>query len=131
MAHLDNDKHFDIVVGMFRAPQEVVASYVGQKWVRGLGKRKIALGYWRRFNQSLLVVHDLCKDKKPFHLLDYDDEQIPQVELLCDRLGLAFTPEARALYKPSLKHYDSARLPVDRDIRVMYQELLTRRILKP
>ena len=123
--------HFDVVVGMFRAPQEVVDSYVGKKWVSGLGRRNMALGYWLRFNRSLLHVSESCKGQRPFYLLNYNDDQTRQVEFLCEHLDLAFTPEARALYRPSLKHYTSTELPQDRAVRDMYNQLLSLRIRKP
>ena len=96
---------FDIIIGMFRDPAEVVASYLGQRWVGGWFKQCTALNYWKRFNQSLLHIHNTFKDKKQVFILDYNDEIAEQSAALCGKLGLTVTPEARALFKSSLNHY--------------------------
>src|SRR5262249_8327872 len=75
--------HFDVIIGVFRAPQEVAASYVGKGWITGFGKEKTAMGYWKRFNQSLLEVHRRWGTKKQMYVLDYNRPMETQTRMLC------------------------------------------------
>ena len=108
--------HFDVIIGMFRAPQEVVASYVGQGWVKGLRKGHIALNYWKRFNQSLLHIYEYYKGNKPIYVLDYNDDATAQASILLKKLEVPLTDDAKALFNPSLKHYSETKLPNDRTV---------------
>ncbi|MBI4771000.1 MAG: hypothetical protein HY784_11490 [Chloroflexi bacterium] len=137
--------YFDAFVGMFRAPQQVVASYLSQKWITGWDRRKIALAYWKRFNQSLLCLCHACTlpappareaggeglRGKPFFMLDYNAPMLPQVEALCRVLDLPLTPAARALYNPRRNHFNLSDLPRDRQTRAIYEALLSTRMIEP
>jgi hypothetical protein len=120
---------FDVIVGMFRAPQQVVASYLAQRWISGLTPGRIALGYWKRFNRSLLDLHRTWSAAKPVYVLDFNAPMDAQVTALCARLGLELTPRAQALYSPGHNHFDLADLPRDRDARALYAALLKIRML--
>lgn len=123
--------HFDAVVAIFRHPDAVAASYMGQGWVSGLRRRRRALGYWKRFNRSLLTVRDACAGKKPFLLLDYDADLAPQGRALCAALGLEATEGALALYDPAQKHYDASHPPSDPDAAALYDRLRAAAISVP
>ena len=116
--------HFDTIIGMYRAPQEVVASYTGQGWIKGMGRRRLALNYWRRFNQSLLRVYEENRSKKMVLMIDYNDDIHRQTTLLCERLGIQITPEARSLFQSELKHHSDGKLPSDAETRTLYDRLL-------
>jgi hypothetical protein len=121
--------HFDIIIGMFRAPQEVVASYLGQGWIKGLWRRRQALQYWKRFNRSLLYIYQTCKGKKPVYILDYNGDIIEQTTLLCKKLGISLTEEARSLFDSSRKHYNHTELPRDKEAVEIYQTLRSIRMI--
>ena len=119
---------FDAVVAIYRRPQDVVASYMGQGWVRGLRRRRIALAYWKRFNRSLLAIRDACSGVRPFLLVDYDGDLDEQGRLLCAALGLELTDAARDLYDPDLKHYADRPATSDAEARALYEQLCAARI---
>jgi hypothetical protein len=122
--------HFDVVLGMFRTPQEVMDSYTGQKWVTGWGAKKTVLGYWKRFNRSLLTIYKQNQGVKPTFLLDYNQDHGAQAAVLCEKLGLPLTDEARNLYKLSLKHYTAENFPADPEAAEIYRGLREARILQ-
>ena len=115
--------HFDIIVGMFRLPQEVVASYVGQKWVTGWRNRRRVLDYWMRFNQSMLHVYDHYRGKKPIYILNYNGDQRAQTEALCRELGIQITPAAAACFQESLRHYKDPQWNGSAAVRGVYERL--------
>jgi hypothetical protein len=114
---------FDAVVAIFRHPEAVVESYVGQGWVRGLRRRRLALAYWKRFNRSLLAVREACSPAKPFLLLDFDADLATQGRALCHALALGETEAALSLYDPARKHYDAAQRVRDSEAAVIYEQL--------
>lgn len=124
--------HFDVVVAIFRNPLHVVDSYLAKGWIPGPRKRRTALGYWTRFNRSVLTIHDCYSETKPVYVLDFNADVPAQLASLCDRLALPRTDEAFALYRADGK---SNRLgPVDRlrlagEAGKTYEELKLRRNL--
>jgi len=122
--------HFDAIVGMFRAPQEVVASYLGQGWVRGFRKGNLALGYWKRFNQSLLHIYRTYEAKKSIYILDYNEDMSAQTMLLCKKLGVEPTEDAKSLFDPSLKHYIRTDFPKDELAIKIYEGLQAIRMMR-
>jgi len=114
---------------MFRSPQEVIASYLGQGWIKGLWKRRTALNYWRRFNQSLLHIYYVYQDKKPIYILNYNEDIIAQTTLLCEKLGIKVTPEAKSLFNLSYKHYTSDKFPKEREVMDVYKALMDVRMV--
>jgi hypothetical protein len=121
--------HFGVFVGIFRAPQDVAASFIGRGWIRGWRRSRIALEYWKRFNQSLLHLHRTVAPTKRFLLLDYDGDLDRQTAALCERLGLPRPEAARRLYQSGLKHYTRPALPRDREARQIYQALMDLRLV--
>jgi hypothetical protein len=121
-------QHFDAVVAIYRRPDDVAASYMGQGWIRGVRRKNRALSYWKRFNQSVLAIHDACEGVRPFYLVDYDGDLDEQGELLTTALGLELTDKARALYDPSLKHYADRPSTADAGARALYAQLQAARI---
>jgi hypothetical protein len=115
--------HFDVVIGMFRAPQEVVSSYLGQGWIKGWRKARIALDYWKRFNQSLLHIYHSWQKDKDVYVLDYDGDVTAQTMALCGKLGIAAPEDAKSLFDPSRKHYKGGELPRDRMAIKLYEDL--------
>jgi hypothetical protein len=117
---------FDVILGIFRQPADVVASYLAQGWIHGLRKRKTALGYWIRFNRSLLRIHEEHAGRKPMYVVDLDDDVRRQLENLCARLELPVDEEALALYRPSRISRRSGLLSrrlVSSEARATYDEL--------
>jgi hypothetical protein len=115
--------HFDIVVGIFRSPQEVVASYIGQGWIKGFWKERCALYYWKRFNQSLLNIYQMYVNKKPIYILDYNKDMIGQLMMLCNKLGIELSEQAKSLFNPSLNHYAIKTFPKDDEVMDIYRNL--------
>jgi hypothetical protein len=122
-------ENFDIIIGMFRKPQEVVASYIGQGWVRGFWKKQLVLSYWKRFYKSLLHIYDTYKDKKEIYILNYNEDMSVQTSILCDKLKIIPTPEAKSLFNTSLKHYNEDEFPKDKEARDLYDALMDIRIM--
>jgi len=123
-------EHFDVIIGIFRAPQEVVDSYIGQGWIKGFWKKRIALNYWRRFNLSLIHIYHTYRQKKQIYILDYNDDMITQTEILCEKLGLEVSNEAKSLFDPLKKHYTSDKFPKDREIMDVYKTLIDIKLVK-
>ena len=115
--------HFDVIVGMFRAPQEVTASYIGKEWITGFRKETIALNYWKRFNRSLLHVYRTWGSKKPVYILDYNRNLESQTVLLCDKLQVVMTDKARTLFARDLNHYPNPHFPSDQEAVSIYRDL--------
>jgi hypothetical protein len=122
--------HFDTVIGVFRAPQEVTASYVGKGWIAGFRKQSVALDYWKRFNRSLLSVHAACEGKKPVYILDYNRDMESQTRLLCERLDIPVSDEAQLLFSQALNHYPSETLPEDSEAVLLYRRLQSIALVK-
>ena len=116
--------HADYLVGIFRLPQQVVASYLGKKWIRGWNKRGRALNYWIRFNRSLLEALERAGEKPEF-LIDYNADVPGQCAVLSQRLGIVPTPEAAALFESSKLHYTQTT-PMNPRCVPLYEELRKR-----
>ncbi len=114
--------HADVVVGIFRNPHQVVASYLARKWIRGWRKRAVAVGYWRRFNQELLRAAQ-SHTTGPFFILNFNGDVTAQCETLCERLDIQTTEPARKLFSPSEIHY-TGEDTMNADCRLLYDKLL-------
>ena len=123
--------HFDVVIGVFRAPQEVAASYVGKGWISGFRKERIALDYWKRFNKSMLEIFRRSEGKKQVFILNYNQEMEPQTTLLCERLNLPISLEARSLFTRELNHYPDPILSSDAEAVSIYEDLQAIALVKP
>lgn len=122
--------HFDVVIGMFRSPYEVEASYLGQGWVKGWNPRQTVKNYWKRFNQSLLHVQQACKGKKPVYILNYNADIAAQTRRLCDALGLPLPAQAQALFKGSEYHYRVKKMTIEPNLAPTYEALVASEILR-
>lgn len=122
-------EHFDVIVGMFRSPNEVAASYLGQRWVKGWHRWQIVLDYWKRFNQSLLYIRDTYGSSKPLYVLNYNGDIAAQTWRLSEHLGLEITPEAAALFTTSRYHYRDQPRSMRRDVARVYDALVSMEIL--
>jgi hypothetical protein len=118
---------FDVLVGIFRDPLDVVESYLAQNWVHGDDPRGTALAFWTRFNQSLLAIPAIYPDK-PLHVVDFNADVPAQLETLCNRLELPRVEAAFDLYQESrqrgsrfLQPLRRARMP--REAKETYERL--------
>lgn len=82
--------HVDMVIAIFRHPEEVVESYTKllSTYYADLGEcRSNMLAYWKRYNQSLIWAHEHYTDI-PFYILEFD-------ELMNDNLNTIFGAQLR------------------------------------
>ena len=83
----------DVVIGVFRRPDDVVDSYLRQGWISGARKRRVVLGYWERFNQSLLHVLDTPSGLRRY-LVEASPDLAVQLGAVLADLGLALSDQA-------------------------------------
>ena len=99
-------KHFDVVIGVFRNPTEVVNSYMKLLDVYFPDDKQegydIMLNYWKRFNQSLLHVFETSDKEK--YLLDFNDDVEKQTKNLFSNLEIDLT---NFTYDKNKKHQNS------------------------
>jgi len=100
--------HFDIVVGIFRTPEQVVESFLARKWITGWQRKRTALEYWIRFNLSLLEVWKRWHAEKPFFLMDYNADITSQLKRLCAELALPLSEDALSYYDQERNHFSGA-----------------------
>ena len=115
--------HFDIIVGIFRSPEQVVESFLARKWITGWRRRQVALDYWTRFNKSLLEVWKFWHSEKPFLVMDYNADIPSQLKSLCDKLGLALSEDALGYYDQEQNHFAAAQPVNDTQALEVYQQL--------
>jgi len=115
--------YFDVFLGSFRRPGEVVASYLSKQWITGQDKDKIGLSYWTRFNSSLVNLMTSHADKKETYLFDYNGDVPAQLEILTRRLNLTVTRNAHKLYAPESNHHAEAADVGDSDAQNIYATL--------
>tara|TARA_R110002096_G_scaffold300129_1_gene494833 strand:+ start:740 stop:1453 length:714 start_codon:yes stop_codon:yes gene_type:complete len=99
-------KHFDVVIGVFRNPTEVVNSYMKLLDVYFPDDKQegydIMLNYWKRFNQSLLHVFETSDKEK--YLFDFNDDVEKQTKTLFSNLEIDLT---NFTYDKNKKHQNS------------------------
>lgn len=115
--------HFDVIVGIFRAPEQVVESMIARGWISGLGKRRIALSYWLRFNKSLMEVWRSVQGSKPMYVVDYNADIDVQMSRLCRELGIPMTEQARGIFRNEDNHYSMVRAYRDPRVREVHESL--------
>ena len=115
--------HFDVVVGIYRRPDQVAESYTSKRWVGWWRPRRRALDYWMRFNQSLLEIERQVRGVKPFYLLDYNGDVPAQGLVLAEKLGLEVPAAALDLYKPERNHFQTPKPVTDARALAMYEQL--------
>jgi hypothetical protein len=123
---------FDVIVSIFRNPLHVVDSYLAIGWIHGLRKRRTALAYWTRFNQSLLTAHERYAAVKPTYVIDFNADIPSQLANLCARLAIPEDDDAFALYRPGREVNGSgptSRLRLAGEAGRTYSELLRLRNL--
>jgi hypothetical protein len=117
-------EHFPRAIGVFRRADLVVDSYLAQGWISGLSRRRIALSYWRRFNQSLLHVLDRWQGET--YLLEMSSDFLTQLTVVLERLGLPMPADAE-------ERFDASRQPArgadaaPRSARALHRALEARR----
>lgn len=116
-------EHFEVIIGMYRHPQEVVDSYIGQKWVTGLWKKRIAMDYWKTFNRALLDIYRQHREKKTVFVLQYNVNVERQTRWVCKQLDVPITQEAQSLFNNELKHYTRSESPRDSETKELYETL--------
>jgi hypothetical protein len=122
--------HFDVVVGIFRRPQDVIDSYLAQHWISGWFKRRTALKYWMRFNSSLLHIADTVGPRKPVYIIDYNADVPHQLRRLCEVLDVPVLDEAMAIFKPSRGYTTNGVKPEGgAEVTRMYERLRAARNL--
>lgn len=115
--------HFDIIVAIFRAPEQVVESFLARKWITGWQRKRTALEYWIRFNLSLLEVWKQWHPEKPFFLMDYNADITTQLKRLCAELALPLSDDATGYFDQERNHFSGAsRLKNARALQV-YESL--------
>ena len=115
--------HFDVIVGIFRSPEQVVESFLARKWITGWRRKRIALDYWTRFNQSLLGVWTRWHAEKPFLIMDYNADISSQLRRLCEKLGLSLSEDALGYYDQERNHFSDARPLKDPQAVQIYNSL--------
>jgi hypothetical protein len=119
----------DIVVGIFRNPFQVVASYLKQGWVHGVRKRATTLRYWTRFNRSLLEIAGEGSSDHPVYILDFNADMPAQLENLCSRLEIPRNEEAFALYRATGNQEAGRASPAALEAKKLHSQLVTVRNL--
>jgi hypothetical protein len=115
--------HFDVIVGIFRSPEQVVESFLARKWITGWQRKRMALEYWIRFNLSLLEAWKRWRAEKAFFLMDYNADISTQLKHLCERLELPLSEDALGYYDQERNHFSGAsRLKDSRALQV-YESL--------
>ncbi len=120
--------HFDIIVGIFRRPEQVAESFLSKKWITGWRARRTALNYWMRFNQSLLHIWE-NRGAKPMFLADYNADVNAQMIRLGKKLGLTVPESAVAIFDSKHNHFSAAKAVRTPEVEAMYARLLTLRNL--
>ena len=121
-------RHMDVVVGVFRRPDEVVESYVRQGWIDGWRKRRTTLRYWERFNQSLIHILDRPGDYER-HLVETSSDLVPQLEHVTARLGVELREQEAGIFDPA-RQSPPAATGVGKG-EALYRELVARRSVAP
>lgn len=116
-------QHFDVIIGTFRSPQQVMESYVSKGWIDGWQKHRQALEYWFRFNQSLLKIYENSQGVKPMYVMDYNGDVLAQTARLCSKLGIPLSDRAQALYDKKHNHFSTAPALNNRKMIQMYESL--------
>jgi hypothetical protein len=115
--------HFDVVVSIFRRPEQVVESFLARKWITGWRRRRIALNYWIRFNMSLLEIWQRWHSTKPMFVMDFNADIAVQIENLCNRLELPLSGDALNYYEGERNHFSQALALNDARALDVYQSL--------
>ena len=115
--------HFDVIVGIFRSPEQVVESFLVRKWITGWRRKRIALEYWIRFNLSLLDVWKHWHVQKPFLVMDYNADIPDQLKKLCEELELPLSEDALGYYDQERNHFSDAPRLNDSQAARVYQSL--------
>jgi hypothetical protein len=121
-------RHFDVVVGVYRAPMLVADSYLSQKWISGPFPRRVAIEYWLRFNRSLVWIADHPAPAE-FFLVEIAPDFPAQAYALADRLELDWDEGALDSFDPGRQVRNGAVDP--RRTRAVYAALHERRLLAP
>lgn len=121
-------QHFDIIIGIFRHPTHVVESYMAKKWINGLWKRKRALDYWMRFNQSLLLINEEFKSTKQVYIVDFNHDVKAQFIKMCSFIGIDTDEKILSNFDESRGRSQSDVIKDDRAAMV-YEKLLSIRNL--
>jgi hypothetical protein len=115
--------HFDVLVSIFRRPEQVVESFLARKWITGWRRKRIALDYWIRFNTSLLEVWKHWHSTKPTFVMDYNADIQIQLINLCNRLELPLSNDAQNYYESERNHFSKATALNHRRAIEVYQSL--------
>ena len=119
-------QHFDAYIGVFREAGQVAQSYVARGWV---DNERTSLGYWIRFNKSILRLWEQNGGAKPMHMLDYNGDVPAQLERLCTALEIQPTEKARQLFDRCRNHFSAAPSPTDPEVARLYASLQQTRSL--
>lgn len=99
-------KHFDVLIGVFRNPEEVANSYVELLGVYYPDDKEkaydVMLDYWKRFNQSLLYTFENSDKEK--YLLDFNADVEKQTKKMFRNLGINLV---NYTYDKNKKHQNS------------------------
>ncbi len=111
-------KNRHVVVACFRHPRNVANSFTAAD--RNL-PYEIALDCWRKYNSMVSsIVADIV-------FINFDEPLEPQIEYACSRVGLPFSRESMAVYKPKLVHNDQRDVKSGSDeADSLYDHLLAR-----
>jgi len=115
--------HFDVIVGIFRSPEQVVESFLARKWITGWQRKRTALEYWIRFNLSLLEAWKRWHAEKAFFLMDYNADISTQLKHLCERLELPLSEDALGYYDQERNHFSGASRLRNRRAVQIYESL--------
>ena len=114
-------KHFDVVIGVFRNPTEVVNSYMKLLDVYFPDDKQegydIMLNYWKRFNQSLLYTFENYDKEK--YLIDFNGDIEKQIKKVFGSLGVNVV---NYNYDGNKKHHDSSEIQ-NEEVEKIYDKL--------
>jgi len=115
-------KHFDVLIGVFRNPVEVVQSYMKLLDVYYLDNKEEGyvnmLNYWKRFNKSLL--HVFKNSDKPKYMIDFNGDVENQIDILFNELNIE---KIHFDYDKNKKEQNSDSIYEDSDVINIYEEL--------
>lgn len=115
---------FNVVVGIFRRPEQVLESYTAKKWISGFSRARTTLDYWLRFNQSLLHIAAAARPDRPMYIIDFNEDLQGQLERLCERLSITLSDDARRVFDTKQVHFSGVRTQEDARVRQTYNALL-------
>lgn len=110
------------IVAVFRDPGQVVASYCQRGWIDGPEAVAIGLGYWKRFNRSLIKTVQ-GRDPSTVSVVRFGAGVEDRMAALVARCNLSPGPKTGALRYDAGAEKPAEGIPIDDEARMMFQWL--------